>query len=80
MMSVTAKDVQTKLDAAVSSLKATTSSYSAMAKRYGSDWHKWPVNSNWFRAFDAITKARLEVGQLTAGTTLNADFIYNDAP
>lgn len=75
-MSVTPQDVQTKLDAAVSSLKATTSSYPAMAKRYGQDWHKWPVNSNWYRAFDAIAQARAGVGQLTPAPTLNADFEF----
>lgn len=75
-MTATPQDVQTKLDAAVSALKATTSSYPAMVKRYGQDWHKWPVNSNWFRAFDAITKARAEVGQLTVEATLNADFSF----
>lgn len=65
-MSVTPQDVQTKLDAAVSALKATTSGYPAMVKRYGPDWLKWPVNSNWYRAFDALRIARIDVGGLVS--------------
>lgn len=68
------KDVQSKLDAAVTQLQKTTSSYTSMVKMHGSDWTKWPNTSHWYLALSAIKAARDEVGSLIASSTLKADF------
>lgn len=65
-MSTTPKDVQAKLDIAVNSLKATTSTYPAMVRKYGPNWTAWPQTSNWYKALNAIAQARKEAGMLVA--------------
>ena len=65
-MTASAADVQAKLDAATTALAKTTSSYSAMVKKHGADWTKWPVTSNWYVALSQIRAARTEAGQLVA--------------
>lgn len=50
--------VASDIDNAVSHLKLTTSSYTQMTKKYGSDTSKWPVTSQWSMALTALASAR----------------------
>lgn len=76
-MSATVEDVNAKLDSAVSNLKKTTSSYSAMVKKYGSDWTKWPKTTNWYLALNSIQLAESEISQLPL-QNVTAKFIYKE--
>jgi hypothetical protein len=76
-MAATIQDIDAKLDAAVSALSNTTSSYKQMVAKYGSDWTKWPATTNWYIALSNIAAAKTEVNQLSV-SQLAADFSYKE--
>lgn len=77
MSTATPQDVQAKIDAAIVCLKKTTSSGSKTINQYGTDWTKWPTNSNWYQAFSSLYAARTEAGHLVANT-LTAAFVSKE--
>ncbi len=62
--------VASDIDTAVSHLKLTTSSYTQMVKKYGSDTSKWPSTSQWSMALASLSSARKQ--------QLKASFTYKE--
>jgi hypothetical protein len=66
-------DVQAKIDAGNLALSKTTNTYPYMVRKYGSDWKKWPVATQWYIALSNFAAARSEVAKLQK---LTAEFSY----
>lgn len=47
---ISPQQMQGYVTAGLGFLKQTTSPYSDMVKKHGSDWTKWPQTSNWYKA------------------------------
>ena len=77
-MAASPQDVQAKLKAAQTALSKTTSTYPAMVKKYGSDWHKWPSGTQWYIAESNIEVASIEVGSLVAPSPPKAEFSFKE--
>lgn len=62
--------VASDIDAAVSHLERTTSSYAQMKNKYGADPAKWPTTSQWYMALKSLASARK--------AQLEASFTYKE--
>ena len=72
-MDPVAADIQKKLNTATNYLVQTQTSGVNFVLAHGKDWTKWPKNSPWYIAFNAIYAARKEAGVLVV-PHLTADF------
>jgi hypothetical protein len=59
---VSPQSIQSDIAAGLALIEKTTSSYSSMVKKHGSDWTKWPTTSNWYKGLKLLQTAHDQAG------------------